>query len=662
MNTVLIFKTAIVLSVFLFLIPKKFKLSYSLLLHTLVIFATSTWAVTSLYSSEPVKIDLGIPFWSGTPFFIIDKLSAFFILLINFTSLTALVYGKGYLKPYLEKKSTVTISLHLIAFFMLQTSMLHIVMMRDGFAFLMSWEMMSLSSFILVIFEGEKESTLKTGINYLVQMHVCFLLILSAFLISYQVTGHMGFDSLGAYFTTHRGVWLFLLFFAGFGIKAGFVPLHSWLPHAHPAAPSHVSGLMSGVMIKMGIYGILRVFTYVQNDFMEIGGVVLTISIITGLTGILYAIFQHDIKKILAYSSIENIGIIGLGVGTAIVGKAMNNDLLGYLGISGALLHTLNHSLYKSLLFYSAGNVYFTAHSRNQNKLGGLIKQMPFTGTLFLVGSLAISGIPPLNGFISEFLIYNSVFQKIGKADFFLSLVSIAVILSLVLIGGLSVYCFTKAFGLSFLGTARSQLSHAKEVPPIMFVPGIAIVAIMISIGFFPNFFLQFITNIISVFPQWGPSDVWITTMQEPMNNLGLVNILIITSLLVVFTIRALRKRDVSTTYGPTWGCGYAGGDATHQYTATSYADSLKQIAEPVLLSETHYTPIHESEIFPSPRKFKTETRDLLEEKIVVTPVNAILRVLPKAGMAQTGLIHHYLIYPLVFLIIIGILTFLNII
>src|SRR5258708_7607985 len=281
--------------------------------------------------------------------------------------------------------------------------MIQVVSMRDGISFLTSWEMMSLSSFLLVIFEGDKEATLKTGINYLVQMHVGFICILLAFLLVFRANGQFGFDALADYFASHDNLWIFLLLFTGFGIKAGFVPLHSWLPHAHPAAPSHVSGIMSGIMIKMGLYGILRVLTHVQTDFMTIGLFVLTISIITGLTGILYAIFQHDLKKILAYSSIENIGIIGIGIGIATIGKEMNNDVLSFLGLAGALFHIMNHAFYKSMLFYTAGNVYFATHTRDQNHLGGIIQQMPKTGLLFLLGSIAIYVIPAFNAFISAF-------------------------------------------------------------------------------------------------------------------------------------------------------------------------------------------------------------------------------------------------------------------
>ncbi len=227
----------------------------------------------------------------------------------------------------------------------------------------------------------------------------------------------MSFDALRLYFSNHSNLPVFLLFFIGFGIKAGFIPLHTWLPQAHPAAPSHVSGVMSGVMIKMGIYGILRVLMSVQSDLWWIGIIILVVSLISGILGVMMAIVQHDLKRLLAYHSIENIGIIGIGIGLGVIGLATNNAALSLLGFSGGLLHVLNHSLFKSLLFFNAGSVYQAAHSRNIEQLGGLMKRMPYTAIFFLIGSLAICGLPPFNGFISEYLIYLGMFKSLSAAN-----------------------------------------------------------------------------------------------------------------------------------------------------------------------------------------------------------------------------------------------------
>ncbi len=662
---IVLFKAAFLLSLGIFFVPKSWKQLYTVVVCLALAITTSLWAIAAFQSSEPLVVDLGISFWKENPSLVFDKLSAFFTLLINLTCVTGVIYGSGYLKPYFEKKSSTKLSLHLFCLIWLQASMIQVVSMRDGVSFLTSWEMMSVSSFLLVIFEGDKETTLKTGINYLVQMHVGFVCILIAFLFVFKATGQFGFDALPDYFASHNNLWIFLLFFAGFGIKAGFVPLHSWLPHAHPAAPSHVSGIMSGIMIKMGIYWILRIVTNVQSDFMSIGLFILIISMITGITGILYAIFQHDLKKILAYSSIENIGIIGIGIGAATIGKAMDNEVLIFLGLAGAIFHILNHSLYKSLLFYAAGNVYYATHTRDQNHLGGIIRQMPMTGMLFLMGSIAICGIPPFNGFISEFLIYSSAFEAIGKADFSTSLLSLGIILSLAVIGGLSVYAFSKAFGLTFLGSRRGTTQlHTEEVPLIMRTPGYLIIAVMVSIGMFPSFYLKIIFSAMSVFThyQFSSTLTLLHSTQGTLTAISTSNLIFLGIFLLIIALRSIRKKNVSVEYGPTWGCGYSAGDFRHQYTATSYADSLGQLTDKLVMIERSNRKFKEEEIFPSPRAFQTVTKDLLEEKLVLTPVHKFITWVPKAGLAQTGMIHHYLMYPLAFIIIIGLLTLLKVI
>jgi formate hydrogenlyase subunit 3/multisubunit Na+/H+ antiporter MnhD subunit len=294
-----------------------------------------------------------------------DKLSAFFIAVINITVLTGFLYARGYLSSYYQSKISLRFSIHYLSYLWLYLSMILVVIIRDGLPFLIVWEIMALSSFLLVIFDAEDTTIMKTGISYLIQMHVGMFFILIAFLIVERETGEMSFDALKTYFTGHSNLALFILFFIGFGIKAGFIPMHTWLPQAHTAAPSHVSGVMSGVMIKMGIYGILRVLISVQSNLLLTGIIILVISVISGVLGVMMAIVQHDLKRLLAYHSIENIGIIGIGIGLGVIGLATGNTMLSLLGFSGGLLHVLNHSLFKSLLFFNAGSVYQTTHTRN---------------------------------------------------------------------------------------------------------------------------------------------------------------------------------------------------------------------------------------------------------------------------------------------------------
>ena len=650
-----IFKSVVILSPLVFFLPVRWKSYGGIVLHLLAAAFTTSWAISAWQTPVPVTLDLGIPFWGGSPLFVIDRLSAFFILLINIVCVTGALYDSGYIVPYRATKSTMALSVHTWALFALHISMLHVVMLREGFGFLMAWEVMSMSSFLLVIFDGEDDAVLATGIKYLIQMHAGFTFLLLGFLWVSQATGQFGFAGLDAYFAQHTNWVLFLVLFAGFGIKAGFIPLHTWLPHAHPAAPSSVSGMMSGVMIKMGIYGILRVLMAVQSDMLIIGLVILLLSILTSVTGILYAGMQRDLKKLLAYSSIENIGIIGVGIGLSVMGQYFNNPVLSALALTGALLHLFNHGLYKSMLFFMAGNVYYATHTRDLHKLGGLMNAMPVSGGLFLVGALSISAIPPFSGFVSEFLIYAGIFSQIGSSGFGASMINLLVALSLVAVGGLSVYTFTKAFGLSFLGTSRIHL-HPHEVPIGMRLPGFILAAGILLIALLAPWVIPQVSSLLELFTHQTLPVSSVLTLLPSIGYISLINALLITAVAVVFLLRVLLRRK-SPTYGPTWGCGYAAGDARHQYTATSYANYLGELAGPIVPVEKDYKPIAEAEIFPGARNFRTETSDLVEEHVVLKPVRKVISRMNLIGWAQTGKINHYLIYPLFFLLIIVLLT-----
>lgn len=656
--TVILFKIALLLSFGMFFTPKNIKYIFGLTLHIILIVASTRWAWHVL-NHDTLTIALGVTTWSGEITLVIDQLSAYFMLIINLICFCGVLYAGGYLKPYLPKKRSVFISLHLFSLLWLHGAMLLVISIQDGIAFLLAWELMSLFSFILVIFEAQKEATLKTGINYLLQMHLGFALIMLGFLIAANQTGELSFEGVRQFFSHSNNIPLFLIFFAGFGIKAGFIPFHSWLPRAHPAAPSHVSGIMSGVMIKMGIYGIFRISLLLQYDLKAIGIIVLAAGIVSGLLGVIMAIMQHDLKKLLAYHSIENIGIIGIGIGIGLLGKASGSSYLMVLGLGGALLHTLNHALFKSLLFFTAGNVFYSVHKINMDHLGGLAKNMRYTSIAFLIGALAISGIPPFNGFISEFLIYNGILNQMYDSVFSYSILSVVSLLSLVLIGGLCIYCFTKAFGLSFLGSRREEHSHpVKEVPVIMLVPAFILIGCMLAIGLVPAFFVNQVAGVLQSLTH---TTITIEPLLNSLKSISYVNITLIAVLAAIVALRAWQQSSVKVSEGPTWGCGYTAGDFRHQYTPTSYADSLRELADPVIHYKRVYKSFEENEIFPPPKTFHTESKDLVEEKTILSWVHLIVNHLPKAGIAQSGLINHYLIYPMLFLILIGLLIGLNI-
>ncbi len=656
-----LFHASLLISFTLFVVPKHMKYGVTLLLEVLLVISTGSWALQALLGDAIVTVPLGIATWSGEIIMTIDKLSAFFILIVDFVCFAGMLYAGGYLKPSLTRKRAVIISLHFFSLLWLNASMVLVTAMGDGLSFLLAWELMSLTSFILVIFDGQKESTLKTGINYLLQMHFGFALIMFGFLLVKDATGEMSFAALGPYFANHSNTIVFLTFFAGFGIKAGFIPLHTWLPKAHPAAPSHVSGIMSGVMIKMGIYGILRVTSFVSADLELIGSIVLGVGIVSGVLGVILAIMQHDLKRLLAYHSVENIGIIGMGIGLSILGMASNDQALAVMGMAGALLHCINHALFKSLLFFTAGNIHHATGTVNMDELGGLVHHARATSVAFLVGAIAISGIPPFNGFISEFLIYSGIVANFTHATFEMSLAGLASMVSLVLIGGLCVFCFTKAFGMTFLGSRRSFHPAPMHPLTIMMILPLALLGIGITlIGFFPSVILIPLKGTLSAFGNLNPDSAAWTDTTVALRAIGWTNVVFTLTIVGIYGLRALQQYWATRAVGPTWGCGYSAGDYRHQYTPTSYADSLVDIARPVILYEKEYRPITEKEIFPAARSFHTHTDDRVEQSVVTKVIGLLINYLPMAGRAQTGLIHHYLMYPVIFMIVIMLLTHFN--
>lgn len=654
-------KAIMILSLGLFLIPKKWMYFFTLGLQLILVFISSILVFKAF--NELIVIKLHFLNLLNNPIYIeIDKLSAFFLIVISFTCLTGIIYAKGYLQPYYKTKTNTELALHFFCFLWLHLSMLFVAMFRDALAFLFVWEIMALTAFLLVIFETDKKETIKIGIKYLIQMHIAVVFIMIGFIWAYAQTGaEFGFNGLSVYFASHNPFPLFMIFFIGFGIKAGFIPLHSWLPHAHPAAPSHVSAVMSGVIIKMGIYGILRVLTAIHHDLFYIGLFILVISLTNGLVGVSLAIVQHDIKKLLAYHSIENIGIIGIGIGLGVLGLALNIPTLAVLGFAGGILHIFNHSLFKSLLFYTAGAVYTQTHTRNIEELGGLIKKMPKTALFFLIGALAICGLPIFNGFISEFLIYSGMFRSLQSGSLQTDIILLFGISGLVIIGGLAIFCFTKVFSIAFLGTPRSnKVVQAKEASHSMILAFILISIAILLIGLLPLAFMGPLSGIVNIFTA---NSSLIQQLIPTLNTISISSGIFIAIIIVLWLLRAWQQKRQNITLDATWGCAYIGANpATHQYTATSFADNFVQISNQIVNVKKTFKPFESDEIFPKTRQFNTHSSDKIENYLIMSPANFVLQFFNKIAVFQTGKIQHYLLYAFVFIIMIFILTLLNLI
>jgi len=582
----------------------------------------------------------------------VDALSGLFILIINFTFLTGAFYGLQYMKAYRTQKAN--LSLHCISFILVQSSLIGICSLQNSIAFLVAWEIMALSSFILIIFEHNKRETLDAGINFLIQSHICIMLLMLGFIWVALKMNSYDFHAIVVFSSSHSlltGVALFLCFFAAFAIKAGFVPFHTWLPYAHPAAPSHVSGIMSGVIIKIGIYGILRMLLLIKTDYLVIGYIILFISLVSGIYGVMLAIVQHNLKRLLAYHSIENIGIIGIGIGLGCIGIGKGNSLLTTLGFAGALLHVFNHSLFKSLLFYGAGNVYQSTHTMDIEKLGGLSKLMPQTSFLFLIASLAICGLPPFNGFVSEFLIYNGMFSSLHGSDKALLSWIVCGLFGLSFIGGLAMLCFTKAFGTVFLGTARHHLHHApKEAGFGKLIPMYVVVLLIVAIGLFPQFFIQAFSRPTALFTQ-NTSGIFSNEKLPITDTLSMIGICAAGFLLLTGLIYFIRKRmtinkpqEVSTT----WGCGYVGSTEKMQYTASSFIRAYRKLAEPLLSIRKKKKEING--IFPEKGGQETHPYDKAEQWFIDYPLQLLKNVFNRFTFLQNGNLQFYILYGIVFI------------
>jgi hydrogenase-4 component B len=654
-----------------FLLPLAGIVSFSLIPHFIrakanLVFVLLTGTVTSVFAIKALtgsSIEILI---NNTPVFgnisiHIDSLSAWFILIVNLTCINGAFYGIGYMRQYDEQ--TTNLCLHWRLFLLFQASMLWVCTVQNGLAFLIVWELMSISSFLLVIFEHKNKTTLRAGINYFIQMHIGVLFLTAAFVWLYFSVGSFEFIAIEKFFSVNPNTLLFLLFFTGFGIKAGFIPLHSWLPQAHPAAPSHISAVMSGVIVKLGIYGILRVAFFLRRDYTVIGEIIIILSVLTGLYGILNAAVHRDYKKMLAYCTIENIGIIGIGIGLGLLGMGNGNNLLIAFGFVGALLHTLNHSLFKSLLFFTAGSLYQQTHTRDMEKLGGLIKQMPQTALLFLLGALAIGGLPPFNGFVSEFLLYSGIL--IGIKSFGVTYISLMIfsLTGLVLIGGISMLSFTKAFGTIFLGIPRNHLEHQpREVAWGMRLPQYFILIIMLSISMFPRFYISAVNEIVSkmIFTTGSLSIPPLSAYN--ISTIGKFSILFILLAILIYFIRKILTYKRPITEDPTWSCGYSRPSSKMQYTGKSFSKSLGKLLNFVVLEKKKYKEITPNEIFPAQRRYSSHYNDFFSSRIFDWIVGRLLYSLNYFQFIQNGKIQLYILYGVLFIVAVFLGTMFNLI
>jgi hydrogenase-4 component B len=598
----------------------------------------------------------------------LDPLGLFFTLIVSLLGLAISIYSLGYARGFYGRKNVGVLG----AFFNLLLLATTLVFLADNaFFFLLVWELMALTIYCLVSFEHEKEESRNAGVLYFVMSHIGTGCIMLGFLLLFRASGDYGFagfHALGDKMSDGSRNAAFLLFLVGFGIKAGIIPLHIWLPVAHPAAPSNVSALMSGVLIKTGIYGMTRVFF----DFLGTppnwwGVTVLAIGTVSAVLGVLYALMEHDLKRLLAYHSIENIGIILMGLGASLMFLHSGHPLLASLALIAGMYHTINHAVFKGLLFLGAGAILHATHTRNMEDMGGLAKRMPQTAFFFLVGAVAISALPPLNGFVSEWLTYQSLLQGFGTTP---SLIRLMFPLSgamLALTGALAAACFVKAYGITFLAQPRSEhAEHAHEAPFPMLAGQAILAVVCVFLGLFPTVFLKLFDPLTQqltgqqLSAQLSSAHGLVLSGAAAsggtVSTLGLA-LMAVCLLPVPLGLWLVFGRGTKTRRGPTWDCGLQGLTPRMEYTATGFSKPIRMIFSALFRPRREVQREYDfSPYFAKTLRFESHVEEVFQTRIYRPFYGMVWYFSRRMRALQAGSLQAYLIY--IFVTLLALLIF----
>ena len=584
----------------------------------------------------------------------IDKLSAFFILILSIVTFATSIYSIDYIAKYFGKRNTVLLNILMSTFIL---SLFFVFTASNSIWFFIAWEAMSVISYFMVVFESEHKENQKAGTLYMIMTQIGTAFLIINFMIMYSYTNSFSMDISTSNIPSNIKDLMFIFFLLGFGTKAGIVPLHIWLPHAHPAAPSNGSAFMSGVMIKTAVYGMLRfVLLYLGVENTWWGIVMILVGILTVFVGISYAFIEKNIKKLLAYSSIENIGIIFIALGISFVGYSHRNMNLCALGLMGALVHSFNHSIFKSALFLGAGSIQYAAHTKNMEDLGGLIKKMPISSFLFLGAALSISAVVPFNGFIGEWLTYQALFANILTGNIALDIISVISIGTLAFAGALALATFVKAYGITFLGLPRNEHSeNAKEVPKLMNIGVGILVSLCLLIGILPMTLITLadkaISNMIglSLFSKMT-GGVFIASYPVTIGNnsispLAGIIILGVLGAMIFIMAKLIGGKNVERKY-KTWDCGFQKLDSRMQYTSGGYSKPLNIVFR-FLFRPTRKLMKKGGHRYHPEKMEYLMTNEPIFEKYIYEPILEIVKEISEKAKqkVQTGSIHAYLIY-----------------
>jgi len=594
----------------------------------------------------------------------LDALGAFFLLVVGLLGCALSTYSLGYAKGFFGRKNVGVLGAFFNALLLATT----LTFVADGvWLFLIAWELMTLTAYCLVSFEHEQPETRDAGVLYFVMSHIDAGCIILGFLLLFQTSGDYSFASLhdiGAAMSPGKRDAAFVLFLLGFGIKAGVVPFHIWLPAAHPVAPSNVSALMSGVLIKTGIYGLTRVcFEFLGAPPLWWGLTVLTVGTVSAVLGVLYALMEHDLKRLLAYHSIENIGIILIGLGAALTFLHTGHPVLAALALVAGLFHTINHASFKGLLFLGAGAVLHATHTRNMEEMGGLAKRMPQTAFFFLVGAVAISALPPLNGFVSEWLTYQALLQGFGTTESLTRLIFPLSGAMLALTGALAAACFVKAFGITFLAQPRSEHAAAAREVGLTMRSGMAVLAAAcIVLGLFPTAFIRLLDPLTQQLTgqQLGSrvslaGGAVLGSLGEntgTVSTLG-IGLMMVCLLPIPLGLWLVLGRNARTRIGPTWACGQRGLTPHMEYTATGFSKPIRMIFKALFQPRRDVQREYDfSPHFATRLRFESHVEEVFVQRLYRPLRILLLRASRRVRVLQAGSVHAYLLYIFVTLLL----------
>jgi hydrogenase-4 component B len=584
----------------------------------------------------------------------VDGLSAFFLVVVGLVGAAAAVYGHGYSAAY-EGRATLRMLGAMLNILLLSLSLQ--VIADNALTFLIAWEAMSLSAYAMVLTEHDRPGTVRAAHWYISLMHASFAALVAAFLLLSTGDPAASFAGMRAA-SLSPGVRdaVFVLALLGFGAKAGLVPLHVWLPMAHPVAPSHVSALMSGIVIKMGVYGFVRVvIDLLGGGPAWWGGVVLGVGAVSALLGVLYALMEHDLKRLLAFHSVENIGIIFIGVGAGMMFQSFGLPALAALGVVAGLYHTVNHACFKALLFLGAGAVLHATGTRNMEELGGLIRRMPRTALFFLIGACAISALPPLNGFASEWLVFQTLLGGSAIPQPEIAVIMPIAVAMLALTSGLAAACFVKAFGITFLAIPRSSAAERAHEAPLSMQSGmLALAAACVALGLGPALVVPVLGGTLTGFRGLAPASV-VFSLALPLRVPGLAGemspVLLAAGLVLLagLTLLALRVLGAARglRVGDTWGCGRIGQTSRQEYTATAFAEPLRRVfAELYRPTQDLSIDFHpDSRYFVQSIEYRSEIHPWFERALYGPLVSALRAAARQVRKLQAGSVHLYLVY-----------------